>query len=45
MKWNHFVGSTILSGGLLIKFGAPLVPVALGVALAAAVNWQMLRRA
>ena len=39
MRWKYFAGSCILAGGLLIKFGAPLVPVVLGMALAAGVNW------
>ncbi len=39
MRWKYFVGSCILGGGLLLKFGAPLVPVALGMALAGVLNW------
>lgn len=45
MNWKLFVGATILSVGLLIKAGAPLVPVALGVAMAAFINQQRQRRA
>ena len=40
MKWKFFVGACILSVGLVLKAGAPLVPVALGVVLAALVNWK-----
>ena len=39
MTWKYFAGSCILGGGLLIKFGAPIVPVVLGMALAALLNW------
>jgi hypothetical protein len=42
MKWKFFIGSCILAGGLLIKAGAPLLPIAIGMALAAAVNWKRL---
>ena len=44
MKWKFFIGSCILAGGLLIKAGAPLVPVAVGIALAAALTWKRQRR-
>jgi hypothetical protein len=41
MSWKLLVGASILSAGLLIKVGAPLVPVALGIAGAAFVNrWR-----
>jgi len=41
MSWKLFVGASILSAGLLIKIGAPLVPIALGIAGAAFVNrWR-----
>jgi len=40
MKWKFFVGACILSAGLLIKAGAPLVPIALGIAGAAFINWK-----
>jgi hypothetical protein len=40
MKWKFFVGSCILATGLLFKAGAPVVPVALGLAAAAYVNWR-----
>jgi hypothetical protein len=43
MNWKFFVGATILSVGLLLKVGAPLVPVALGVVGAALVNWKTQR--
>ena len=40
MNWKFFVGSCILATGLLLKVGAPLVPVALGIAAAAYFNWR-----
>ena len=41
MSWKLFVGASILSVGLLIKVGAPLVPCALGIAMAALFNlWR-----
>ena len=43
MKWKFFVGACILSVGLVLKAGAPLIPVALGVAAAALVNWKTQR--
>jgi hypothetical protein len=45
MSWKYFFGASILAAGLLVKFGAPLVPVALGIAMAAFVNWRRERRA
>ena len=43
MKWKFFVGACILSVGLVLKAGAPLIPVAFGVALAAFINWKTQR--
>ena len=41
MSWRLFVGASILAAGLLIKVGAPLVSVVLGIAAAAFVNrWR-----
>jgi hypothetical protein len=39
MNWRYFVGACILAAGLLLKAGAPLVPIALGIAAAALFNW------
>jgi hypothetical protein len=36
MNWKFFCGSCILVGGLLIKLGAPLPAIALGMVMAAA---------
>ena len=43
-KWKFFIGSSILAAGLLIKAGVPIVPIALGLALAAVVTWKTERR-
>jgi len=43
VKWKYFLGATILTVGLLLKAGAPLVPIALGVAAAAFFTWKTLR--
>jgi hypothetical protein len=45
MNWKYFFGASILAAGLLIKFGAPLVPVALGIAIAAFFSWRREHRA
>ncbi len=44
MKWKFFLGSCILACGLLFKAGAPVVPVALGLAAAAFLNWRSQRK-
>jgi hypothetical protein len=44
MKWKFFIGSCILVAGLLLKAGAPLVPIAAGMAIAGLVTWRMQRR-
>jgi hypothetical protein len=44
MRWKFFIGSCILVAGLLIKFGAPIVPVAIGIAGAAFITWKKLQR-
>ena len=43
MNWKYFVGASILSVGLLLKMGAPLIPLALGIAGAALINWKTQR--
>jgi hypothetical protein len=45
MKWNFFAGASILVGGLLMKFGAPLRSVVIGVALVGLWNWSRSRGA
>ena len=40
MNWKFFIGASILSVGLLFKIGAPVLPVAVGVAAAAFLNWK-----
>jgi len=43
MNWKFFVGASILTVGLLAKIGVPLVPLILGVSLAAAITWKAQR--
>ena len=45
MNWKYFAGACILAAGLLVKFGAPIGPVALGIGLAALWNWSRHRNA
>jgi hypothetical protein len=40
MNWKYFFGACILAVGLLLKVGAPLVPIVLGIAGAAFINWK-----
>ena len=44
MHWKFFIGSCILVAGLLLKAGAPVVPIAAGMALAGIITWKMQRR-
>jgi hypothetical protein len=43
MNWRFLIGASILSAGLLFKVGAPIVPIVVGVAAAAGVNWGLRR--
>ena len=45
MNWKFFVGACILAGALAVKFGAPLLAVAAGVALAGFFTWTRERTA
>ena len=45
MSWKFFIGASTLAAGLMIKVGAPLVPVVLGIVMAAFVNRWRERRA
>jgi hypothetical protein len=42
-RWKFFIGAAILATGLLLKVGAPLVPIGAGIALAAIVMWKSAR--
>ena len=44
MNWKYFVGASILTCGLLFKFGAPLPALVLGVGLAALACWGKTRK-
>jgi hypothetical protein len=39
-RWKYFMGASILAAGLLVKAGAPIVPLALGLAVAAFLTWK-----
>lgn len=41
--WKFFVGACILAVGLLLKAGAPIAPVAIGVVAAAYLTWRRQR--
>jgi hypothetical protein len=43
MRWKFFIGSSILVAGLLIKAGAPVVAILIGIAGAAFINWKRQR--
>ena len=43
LSWRYFGGAAILVAGLLIKFGAPVPAVLMGIAGAAAANWWLQR--
>jgi hypothetical protein len=43
-KWKYFAGASILAVGLLIKAGAPLVPIVVGLAAAAFLTWKKTSR-
>jgi hypothetical protein len=44
-RWKFFAGSCILVAGVLIKSGAPLVPIAAGLVLAGIVTGKLRQRA
>jgi hypothetical protein len=42
-NWKFFIGACILSGGLLLKAGAPVAAVLLGIAGVGLLNWRRQR--
>ena len=44
MNWKHFCFAALLVGAALVKYGAPLFSVLLGIAAMAAVNVARARR-
>jgi hypothetical protein len=42
-RWKYFFGASILAVGLLVKVGAPLLPLAIGLAAAAVLTWKSAR--
>jgi hypothetical protein len=43
-RWRYFFGASILAVGLLLKAGAPIFPLALGLAAAAFLTWKKTSR-
>jgi len=43
LSWRYFGGAAILAAGLLLKFGAPMPAVLLGIAGAAAAQYFIRR--
>jgi hypothetical protein len=43
MRWRTFIGASLVVGGVLVKFGAPLIPVIAGIGFAAAWNFYQNR--
>jgi|KBSMisStaDraftv2_1062788.scaffolds.fasta_scaffold00671_20 hypothetical protein len=43
-RWKYFFGASILAVALLLKAGAPLLPLVLGLAAAALFTWKMAAR-
>jgi hypothetical protein len=41
--WKFFIGAGILATGLLLKAGAPIAPIALGLVAAAFLTWRKQR--
>jgi len=39
-RWKYFFGASILAVALLLKAGAPIVPLVLGLAVAAYFTWK-----
>src|SRR6185436_19154610 len=44
-RWKYFFGASILAVALLIKAGAPIVPLAVGLGVAAFITWKKSRPA
>jgi hypothetical protein len=44
-KLKYFLGASILAAGLMVKAGAPIVPVAVGLGVAALLTWKKVARA
>ncbi len=44
-SWKYFGGAAILTLGLMFKFGAPLLPLILGLAFAALLTARLARKA
>jgi hypothetical protein len=40
VTWRHFLGASVLAAVILLFVGAPFPSVAVGIALAAFLNWR-----
>jgi len=41
MNWKYLCGGALIAGALMVKFGAPLIPVVAGIVMAVAWNiWK-----
>jgi hypothetical protein len=45
MTLQYLIGACILAAGLMLKAGAPLTAIAMGIAMAAVFHWMRRRRA
>jgi hypothetical protein len=45
MTWQYLIGACILAAGLLLKAGAPVTAIAVGIALAVFLQWLRRRGA
>jgi hypothetical protein len=44
LKWRWFPAGCTLAAGLLLKIGAPVIPTALGLVVAALFTWRTAHR-
>lgn len=42
-KLKYFLGASILAAGLVVKAGAPVLPVGVGLMIAALLTWKAAR--
>jgi hypothetical protein len=45
MTWQYLIGACILAAGLLLKAGAPVIAIAMGIVLAVVFQWLRRRGA
>ncbi len=44
-QWRYFTGAAVLASYVLVHYGAPILPVAMGVGIAALAMWHKSSRA